>query len=331
VDGQAAIEIERPRTATDLFGKTLELYLGYPVLFFTLAAVIVVPWLVLQVLSFALLHDLARTLVDLALTITDYALVLPLVAAFHVHAVDELRAGEEPTFRSASRRGLATLSRVSPAVLVSWLGTLVGFVFLIVPGVILMLRWAVVAQAAALSQGESYEDALDESTELTRHNYGHVLGLLVCLFLFSVALALPAGLIFGLHATTAKFLVDLPITVLSNSFWALGLALLYFDLSARYLSTLSPPSIAPPLPHPPATVTVGSEAPAPPAAPAAGNHLDPESWSDEDRPAGWYVLPAQPHRMRYWVASDEGRGWTEKTTRTPRRIRAQWRALKGGS
>src|SRR6185312_11396979 len=82
----------------------------------------------------------------LILSLTEFGLVIPLISALHVHAVSDVRDGQHPELGSVAKRGLAALSSVSPAVLISWLGILVGFVAFIVPGVLLWLRWSVAAQ-----------------------------------------------------------------------------------------------------------------------------------------------------------------------------------------
>lgn len=51
--------------------------------------------------------------------------------------------------------------------------------------------------------------------------------------------------------------------------------------------------------------------------------IDPEDYSDNDRPSGWYVDPSIPKRMRYW--SGDEKNW-RGTTRTPRGIRREWSA-----
>jgi hypothetical protein len=53
---------------------------------------------------------------------------------------------------------------------------------------------------------------------------------------------------------------------------------------------------------------------------------DPESYSDQDRPAGWYVESDAPGRMRYWHA--EQGAWMG-TTKTPRKIRRQLDGASG--
>jgi hypothetical protein len=53
--------------------------------------------------------------------------------------------------------------------------------------------------------------------------------------------------------------------------------------------------------------------------------LDARFYSDAERPAGWYVDPDSPKRMRYW---QEQGGWTG-STRTPKSILVQWRSAAG--
>jgi hypothetical protein len=48
---------------------------------------------------------------------------------------------------------------------------------------------------------------------------------------------------------------------------------------------------------------------------------DARFYSDAERPAGWYVDPDSPKRMRYW--QEQGR-WTG-SSRTPKAVLAQWR------
>jgi hypothetical protein len=89
-------------------------------------------------------------------------------------------------------------------------------------------------------------------------------------------------------------------------------ALLYFDLVARSRGALvSAPEVVNVTPR--ATVT--------------GNPLDPNSWSDEDRPPGWYVDPNSPWVMRYWAA-DGTPTWSKRSTKTPKQVQAEWEAFK---
>jgi hypothetical protein len=319
MDGQPIMEIERPRSAFQLIAATFDLYRRFPWLFLTLAGVVIVPYeLLVSISSLGIVHGVARALLGLAFSVADVALVLPLISALHIYAVDDVREGRPPAIRSVGRRGVATLSVVSPAVFLSWLGITVGLAALIVPGVILYLRWAVVAQTGSLA-ATSWEQALERSKLLTRGHYEHVFGfglLVLVITLLPAAVLFP---IFGLKTTVASFLIRAVIAIPISSFTALSTALLYFDLSARVRTEGASRVVE---------LSQGSGAPVFERQVAPTGHpLDPASWSDEDRPPGWYIDPESAGRMRYWGA-DGTQGWSKRTTRTPRQTLNEWDAYR---
>lgn len=314
MDGQPILEIERPRSAFELIGATFTLYRRFPWLFLVLAAVVVVPYQALEAIpALGLVHGPVEGLLSFALTIADLALVLPLVSALHVYAVDDVRQGRRPTLSSVGRRGIASLSVVSPAVFLTWLGILAGTLALVVPGVILYVHWAVVAQTASLG-ARSWREALDQSNRLTDRRNRHVFALLSLVFLITWV---PFGVLiplFGLKTTAlAPFLIRSVLDIATYSFTALATTFLYFDLVAREKGRLAEPE--------PIVTVSGREVP------PTGHPLDPASWSDEDRPAGWYVDPDAPWVMRYWAA-DSQRVWSKRTAKTPKDTLAGWRDLR---
>jgi len=122
---------------------------------------------------------------------------------------------------------------VAAADVMSSIGIAIGYLALIVPGILLALRWAVVAQAAALENG-SWLDALRSSRRLTATHYAHVFGLILLTGIAAGALrfgarALPLGSGSGAGSVAVGIMVD---TIIA-SFVALTLALLYFDLQVR--------------------------------------------------------------------------------------------------
>jgi hypothetical protein len=74
----------------------------------------------------------------------------------------------------------------------------------------------------------------------------------------------------------------------------------------------------------PACVDPAGAAPAPMGARSSmlgsPRSVDPRAYADDTRPAGWYIDPDSPSRMRYW---SPGSGWNGKT-RTPRTLREHW-------
>lgn len=294
-----------PRSATRLLVGTFELYRRYPWLFLVLAAGVIVPYelIVLAATGTGVSSRAnASVSIQLLLTLVDWALVTPLVSALHVHAVAEARREREPQVAAVAAQGLRALPVVAAATIVSSLGIAVGLVLLVIPGVILMLRWAVVAQSAAIER-EGWLPALRRSGQLTGEHYGHVFTFLVMVGGIAAAPFFAADIGFGNHDTGAvAFLTSLGLRILTTSFAALAGALLYYDLLARWDS-------------------------APTAADAPRVSFDPRSYSDPDRPKGWYIDPDSPNRMKYWGGAERPE-WSGRA-RAPRKVRRAWRAEDG--
>ena len=297
-----------PRLIADAFG----LYRRYPLLFLALAAVVIVPY---QVLVLALTGsdvpsgNSPSVAVEIALSLFDFVVVGPLVSALHVHAVADVRQGENPHLGPIARRGLAALPVVAAAAVMSFLGIVAGALLLIVPGVILFVRWLVVAQAAAIER-DGWNAALRRSWALTEGSSIHVAAFLISIGLIATAPNL--FLNYALnddHASVGWVLADTALSVVVVSFTALATALLYYDLRARRGVLAANWSEA------------GEQAP-PATAPPADHSLDPRRYSDEERPNGWYVEPHSPHRMRYWIGGEQP-GWRGKA-RTPGKVQEQF-------
>ncbi len=242
------------------------------------------------------------------ITALDSFLVTPLISALHVHAVREVGEGERPRFFPTCRQSLATLPVVALATGISWVAIIVGTV-VVVPGLMLWARWAVVAQTATMEDG-SWTAALRRSADLTEGHRWHALGLLFAALLIAAIPSIGLAGIFGHKTTTvASFVAGTALQVVVRSFEALAVALLYFDLKARVgTEPAVPTSAGRPLGHP----------------------SDPRNYSDEDRPGGWYIDPASPGLMHYWVGEGERR-WSESTTSTPKKTLLEWRELGKGA
>jgi hypothetical protein len=207
---------------------------------------------------------------------------------------------------------------VSPAVLLSWLGIFAGFLALIVPGVLLAIRWAVVAQTGALD-ATSWRSALNRSAGLTEKHRAHVFWLSVLIVLITSVPTAIHIVVFGASVTVGSVVVGTLFDVVTSSFTALAVAFLYYDLVARFRSA---PAIKPGAQLPPREL--GPRSSSGRVVPPSGHPLDPASWSDEDRPRGWYVDPDAPWNMRYWVADGAG-VWSKRTAKTPKATLAEWK------
>ncbi len=321
MDGGPTIEVNRPRSASDLLSLTFDLYGRYPLLFPTLAAGVVVPYLLIVLLltGGGPLQAEGSGLAAQLLPFLDVILVGPLISALHVHAVSDVAAGKAPRLGDVARRGLVCLPVVSAVVAITFIGIVLGLVALVVPGVFLFVRWSVAAQTAAL-EGGGWRNALRRSVKFARGNYPHIFGLQLLVGILTTLVWTPLFVHFKHDATTAPtFVLGAVLRTLISSFGALATVVLYFDLKARLddAGGGEPVQDAPPAEALPEVGTSGR------AVEPNGHPLDPASYSDEDRPPGWYVILDSPWKMRYWAADGKGE-WGKRTAKTPKDVREGW-------
>jgi hypothetical protein len=224
------------RSVRGVLGGAAWLYAAYPWLFLILALAVMAPCDlgVLATTGYGPLSHAHRGFGTwLFLTLLRSLLIGPLISALHIHAVVAIGSGERPRLATVARRGLQALPVVGATEVVANVGTDIGFLLLIVPGVVLALMWSVAAQAAAL-EGRGWLGALGSSRDLTNRHYGHVLGVTVVTAVIAGGFALGARAL-PLGATTGAASVALGVAVdtATASFAALTLALLYFDLKVR--------------------------------------------------------------------------------------------------
>jgi hypothetical protein len=230
------IELDRERSIGEILRATLVLYRAFPLLFLILAAAVIVPY-DLGVLAvtghgpFGGAHD--NFGVRQLLNVLRFLLISPLISALHVHAVVMIGQSRRPQLAEVALLGLRVLPVVSAAEIVANVGILLGILAFIVPGVLLALRWSVVAQSAAVEH-DGWLPALRRSRMLTADHYGHIFGLSVVAGAVTVGLRLGVATIsFGGTSGAASVTLGLVVDTILASFSALTFAVLYFDLCAR--------------------------------------------------------------------------------------------------
>ena len=240
-----------PSSVPRLLIATFALYRRYPWLFLILATGVILPYELVTIAATGnggLSRGEGSAVVELVLSLSYWFLITPLISALHVHAVTEVRDGREPQIRAVSAQGLRVLPVVAAVSIISGLGIGLGLIALIVPGVILMLRWAVVAQTAAIEH-EGWLSALRRGADLTDANYLHVFFFLVVVGLIATAPLLLASAAFGRDdMNAAAHLTGIALNVVTTSFAALATALLYYDLRVRWEETSAPQPSDLPLP-----------------------------------------------------------------------------------
>lgn len=227
------IDLQQRRSLGQILGTTAQLYSRYPLLFAVLALGVIGPFelVILAITGHGPLYKGSGGLeATVLVSLTRSVLITPLISALHVHAVVAVGEGKRARLAAVAGHGFKVLPVVAAADIVSSLGIFLGFLALLIPGLILSLRWAVAPQAAALERG-GWIDALRSSARLTSGNYMHVFGLLVVVGVLTTLAGLAVRSIW-LGSTSGAPSVAAGIVLYSvlASLSALTLALLYFDL-----------------------------------------------------------------------------------------------------
>ncbi|MFZ2112414.1 MAG: hypothetical protein WAU77_01635 [Solirubrobacteraceae bacterium] len=238
MEASSAIDLGRERSALEILRTALVMYRRYPLLFATLAVGVIAPF---ELAKLAATGEgplgsgkVGNEGTFLLFELIYYVLVSPLISALHVHAVIEIGEGRRPRIGPVALLGLRVLAVVAAAEIVASILIGLGFIALIVPGIILGLRWSVVAQTAAVDH-EGWLPALRRSAQLTAGHYWHIFRVMLAIGFLTFLIGLTAGaLIGGGHGTDiAAMLIGIVVYTIIASFGALTFAVLYFDLRAR--------------------------------------------------------------------------------------------------
>jgi hypothetical protein len=237
-DRSTTVDLTRPRSVAEVLWTALSLYGRYPLLFVLLSFIVVVPCdlAVLAITGFSPLgqqHTSVGTL--LTVEIIDFVLVGSFVSALQVQALLRIGSGERPRLQTVVTAGVKVLPVVAAAEIIAGIGIGIGLFLLVVPGVILALRWAVVAQVAAVERTD-WPTALRRGAELTRRNYLRIFAVTVCLSLVTLTLTNLASAAAGTKTHPLEVVLGIALDTLTQSFRALAFAVLYFDLRARSVS-----------------------------------------------------------------------------------------------
>jgi len=234
-DRSKPLELDQPRTVVQIVGTALQLYARYPAVFVLLALAVVAPY-ELAVLAVSGAGPLGGRNPSPGRVVTlflfDIALVGPLISALHVHAVVTIGKREKPRLLNVAARGIRVLPVVAAAEIVAGIGIGLGLFAFVVPGIILLIRWAVVAQVAAI-EGTDWLGALRRSLELTSNNSLHVFAVLALTTAVNLGVSAAGLAIAGTSTHPLEVVIGIAVVTLTRSFAALSTAILFFDLLAR--------------------------------------------------------------------------------------------------
>jgi hypothetical protein len=240
------IELERPRDTGALLRDSLVVYLRHFWTFVALGALVVVPSeLIVNGIGMEELtsgYDSSPGVAEAVIpAVVSYLVVAPLITAICVYALRSVAAGGSPKAREAIVKGFESFSPIFFAVALAAAGILLGAV-LIVPGVILFVRWYFVPQNVVL-EGAHGAAALRASARVVQGSWWRTLGLIVLVNLLALLVAVVLQAPFTAAADSAdralwSLIGQIVASTVVQPFGALYSTLLYFDLRERRRAAL---------------------------------------------------------------------------------------------
>lgn len=171
------------------------------------------------------------TLVALPFNMAGHVLLSAAMALL----ISDAYVGRSLSVTSALRRAFERLWPLMGALALSSLGILLGFLCLIVPGLLLTIRWMFMTQAIVL-EGNDARASLGRSHELTRGKAGSLFVLYLMLALFGIVLHVVQGALVpdSVEAVPGlRELLGIVPQILVSPLSAAALTLAYFDARVR--------------------------------------------------------------------------------------------------
>lgn len=211
--------------ASDGIGPTFHLFRKNFWLITKIVFVIVAPFEIFKSLSVR--QGVADWQLPLGLLVMQLICNFLVVPALFYALLKVIQTGNAPSINEAYRWSLSKLPKLALASAVSWILTMLGFVLLIIPGIILSLVFAVVYPVAVFEKGSAI-DALRRSAQLTKGNRLNILGA-------SIVISILAGAINTAISGTGFILLANGIT-----FWPLEVLLaVVTDIFGEAVTVLS--------------------------------------------------------------------------------------------
>jgi hypothetical protein len=216
----------------EVISRVWEIYRDqFPVLFGTAVLLFAIQFVVFLLLSTAAALPLAALF--WALSVLYQGMVVKLVQDVQDgrrdHSIPELFKSVEPVFW-----------RLLVVSLLSGIGVAIGFVLFIIPGLVLIVMWAVVAPVTVLERPGIFA-AFGRSRDLVRGNGWAVFGVLAIVFVAVAAISIAAGIASGSLGSVGRALVQWGVNAAVAPLSALSASVLYFALRSQPYEPVVPP------------------------------------------------------------------------------------------
>jgi len=217
----------RPMKLGEMVDASIKLYQANFATLAGITAVIIVPW---TLLIYAI--DQSDSIVAAVVAFSGGFAISPIVSGAVAWAAAELYLGRDPgvgqTYSHVGRR----LGAVVAVALLTGLAIMLGFILLIVPGLILMAR-LFAATVAVVIEDRGATDAIRRSADLVKGTTGRVLGYLIVM---GILVAIATGILGAIGSAVGdagNLALQVIASVLFMPLSAVFGVLLYFDLRIR--------------------------------------------------------------------------------------------------
>jgi hypothetical protein len=224
--------------------RTFEIYADQALVLITAAAVV----FVISAVVGALLVTASPGLAIIALVVSLVASTL--FTGMVVELVADLQDGRRDTSPGQLlRAAMPVLGQLILVGIVAGIGIVIGFILIIVPGLILLTIWSVAAPVVVLERPGGLR-ALGRSRELVRGEGWNVFAVILLMVILVAVISFVIEAIGASAGTGVDLLVRVVVGILTAPISALASAVLYFQLSGASTTATSagpaPPGTAPP-------------------------------------------------------------------------------------
>jgi len=222
-------------TVIDKVFKTYQQY------FVPLIAVAAILFLIDAVFTFAGTDNWWVSLIGVVISI----IISQLYTGVVVELVNDTRDGVlDASIGGLFRQVTPVLGALIGAAIVAGIAITVGFVLCIIPGIILLTLWAVVAPAIVIERRGVF-DALSRSWELVKTNFWQTLGVIFIFWIITLVIGGIVTAIFSSGALIVAVIVGWIVHFLLAPLSALASGILFFELRAVESGAPEPPAAGP--------------------------------------------------------------------------------------
>jgi hypothetical protein len=219
-------------TVGGVLGEAWKLYIRFFGRFFVVAAIV---YLVVNLVN-AVLGAVIGTSAGVVALVAIITMVVSLVGTFWlqgalVYAVDDVRDGRiDSSIGELFERVRPHLGALILAGIVAGFGIAIGLVLLIVPGLVLLTWWCLIAPVIVL-EGKQMGEAFTRSRELVRGHGWTVFGIVVVTAIASAIASAVIQSIFAFLGSFLRYWIGGTIaSAIVGPFLAIALTLTYFEL-----------------------------------------------------------------------------------------------------